>query len=106
MIWFLRRCTGWVLCAVVLLLTGCLEGFEQLVTSVRYDPFEQAFHVERRLVNIGERFLIVGKVWTALLACAASCRARLAEKWPTPRRRSFEIDCWTPVRRTWPSRRR
>lgn len=39
-----------------LVLSGCFEGFEELITSVRYDPFEQVFEVERRLVNVGERF--------------------------------------------------
>ena len=46
--------------AVCLLLCGCFEGFEQLVTRVKYDPFAQTFEVERRLVNIGERFFACG----------------------------------------------
>ncbi|MCB9687070.1 MAG: AgmX/PglI C-terminal domain-containing protein [Alphaproteobacteria bacterium] len=39
------------------LLTACLEGFDRLETHVAYDPFTQVFHVERRFVGIGPRFL-------------------------------------------------
>jgi hypothetical protein len=43
--------------AILLGCTACLEHLEALRTRVRYDPFAQAFEVERRLVGIEPRFL-------------------------------------------------
>lgn len=43
--------------ATLAVCTACLEHFESLHTTVVYDPYAQAFRVERRLVGIDQRFL-------------------------------------------------
>lgn len=42
--------------ALLALQTACLEDFEQLITTVTYDPFQHVFRVERRLVDIDAAF--------------------------------------------------
>ncbi|NCG18127.1 MAG: hypothetical protein GWP91_03835 [Rhodobacterales bacterium] len=46
----------WLIAALMLAQTACLEGFSTLFTTVRYDATTQAFEVERVLVNVDESF--------------------------------------------------
>lgn len=46
-----------VVAATLLTCTACLEHFEALWTRVVYDPFDQSFQVERRLIGVEPRFL-------------------------------------------------
>lgn len=59
--------------------TACLEHFEALWTRVVYDPFEQSFRVERRLIGVEARFLGCSEV----LDCMASVE-RALEVAPDP----------------------
>ena len=47
---------GAVVLAALLSQTACLEHFESLVTTVRYDPFEQTFRVDRLFRNVEPAF--------------------------------------------------
>ncbi len=59
---------------LLLVFSGCLEGFGTLETTVNYDPFLQVFRVERRLVNVDARFFGCEEIE----GCAARVQAALS----------------------------